>query len=249
MTDATLGNASAQLINLSIITSYQSFILAAFAIVACLICIWIVFIFGRNLQISANLRSALVQSVAKQEFEAPYRELLNRAISEPLDPNDPPPLEFGPVAQLWEPRVWIPYTEKLKEPIFFGPGDKEKDEDREKRLKALALCVDWEKRERSRFAELKRQLEREAKEKAEQSVPKSMDMSLLGSGFSFLLEFSAVIVIIFTLMTLGILEVLDGKDITTILASIAGYVLGKAGTMSKGDTKELKEQQVVEKSK
>jgi Na+/H+-dicarboxylate symporter len=55
-----------------------------------------------------------------------------------------------------------------------------------------------------------------------------MDISLLGGGWSFLLEFSTVIVIIFTLLILGIASVIQGKDIVTILASIAGYVLGKA---------------------
>lgn len=37
-----------------------------------------------------------------------------------------------------------------------------------------------------------------------------------------------VIVIIFTLLILGILGTLEGKEISTILAAIAGYVLGKA---------------------
>jgi hypothetical protein len=61
-----------------------------------------------------------------------------------------------------------------------------------------------------------------------------MDISLLGGGFSFLLEFSTVIVIIFTLLILGLIGSLGGNEISTILASIAGYVLGKAtSTQSK----------------
>jgi hypothetical protein len=221
--------------------TYQ-FYLALFAILACLICIWLVFIFGRRLQLSASTRSILVQSLAKQEFEALYRDLVAEATRGPLDPKDQPPSEFGPLAQLYDDN-FKSYKDRFSEPpISFSKDDKETDEERTTRLNTLEECEEWEKRERLRFAERKNNLEIQAKENAERNVPQSMDISLLGGGFSFLLEFSAVIVIIFTLMTLGILEVLDGKDITTILASIAGYVLGKAGSRS-----ESKEEKPIEK--
>jgi hypothetical protein len=35
-------------------------------------------------------------------------------------------------------------------------------------------------------------------------------------------------------MILGVLNILEGKDIATILAAIAGYVLGKASSASSG---------------
>ena len=73
----------------------------------------------------------------------------------------------------------------------------------------------------------------EAAKRAEKKIPSSIDISLLGGGWAFLLEFSTVIVIIFTLLILGILETLEGKDIATILAAIAGYVLGKATSAGK----------------
>jgi len=53
-------------------------------------------------------------------------------------------------------------------------------------------------------------------------------ISLLGGGFSFLLEFSTVIVIIFAVVILSIIGILKNQEIATILAAIAGYVLGKA---------------------
>jgi len=68
-------------------------------------------------------------------------------------------------------------------------------------------------------------------------VPSTIDISLLGGGWAFLLEFSTVIVIIFTLLILGILKALEGKDIATILAAIAGYVLGKASSGTKQQEK------------
>jgi hypothetical protein len=64
--------------------------------------------------------------------------------------------------------------------------------------------------------------------RAQKFVPQSLDISLLGGGWAFLLEFSTVIVIIFAIVILGILGVLAGEQISTILAAIAGYVLGKA---------------------
>ncbi len=72
------------------------------------------------------------------------------------------------------------------------------------------------------------QAEQQAMANAESRVPKTMDIALLGGGWAFLLEFSTVIVILFILLCLGILNAITGRDSITILASIAGYVLGKA---------------------
>ena len=43
----------------------------------------------------------------------------------------------------------------------------------------------------------------------------------------FYIEFGTVIVIIFTLLALGVLKIIGGQEVATILAAIAGYVLGK----------------------
>lgn len=232
MNNISLGN-----LEINNVYGLDQFTLAFCAIAACLMCIYVVFIFGRKLQLSASTRDTLVQSVFKQEFDIKIRELTEKAMGSPLDPKNTPPAEFGPVSQLWD-KDQKSYRYYLSEISY---GVEETSDQRKQRLDTLKACEDWERDERLRFAKLKDQAEVEAKKKAEDSVPKSMDISLLGGGFSFLLEFSAVIVIIFTLMTLGILKVLDGKDITTILASIAGYVLGKAGSISKGDGSESKE--------
>ena len=57
----------------------------------------------------------------------------------------------------------------------------------------------------------------------------STDMSVLaGEGPQFVLEFTALIVIIFSTVILGVLDILKEQQIATLLAAIAGYVLGKA---------------------
>jgi hypothetical protein len=103
-----------------------------------------------------------------------------------------------------------------------------KKEEEEKRI---APFRKWADEERARYFELRQKAEKDAQAKAEKMIPTSMDISLLGGGWSFLLEFSTVIVIIFVLLCLGLLGVITGKDVTTILASIAGYVLGKASSL------------------
>lgn len=64
----------------------------------------------------------------------------------------------------------------------------------------------------------------------------NVDFSALrGRGPEFVLEFTAVVVIIFAAVILGVLGVLDSNQIGTLLAAIAGYVLGK-GTARGGST-------------
>jgi hypothetical protein len=59
-----------------------------------------------------------------------------------------------------------------------------------------------------------------------EAIPPSLDMSALGRE-TFFLEFTTVIVIIISVIILALLGVLDGEQLAPILASIAGYVLGR----------------------
>jgi hypothetical protein len=114
----------------------------------------------------------------------------------------------------------------------------EKDErlqKEEKQRQFVAMAKKWEDEERVRYENRRQGCEKLAMERAEKRVPTSFDISLLGGGYAFLLEFSTVMVIIFTLLILGILKIMEGKDISTILAAIAGYVLGKATSGSKAN--------------
>ena len=63
------------------------------------------------------------------------------------------------------------------------------------------------------------------------SLALKVDFSALrGRGPEFVLEFTAIIVIIFAATILGIGGVLESNQIGTLLAAIAGYVLGKASS-------------------
>jgi hypothetical protein len=209
-------------------------ILTVFVLGTCLACIYMVFFFGRRLQTSVYIRDSLIEGAKQQELRILLRELHDRAMEGPLDPTNAPPETYGPTAQLWEPDKFR--SLKMTSSDWGIPGE-ESDEDklrREKREEEDRLRQEaarkWESEERARYETLRQQAEKEALERAEKKVPRSIDISLLGGGFAFLLEFSTVIVIIFTLLILGILHTLEGKEISTILAAIAGYVLGKASS-------------------
>jgi len=71
-----------------------------------------------------------------------------------------------------------------------------------------------------------------AKEQAQRAL--NVDYSALrGRGPEFVLEFTAIVVIIFAAVILGALNILKDQQIGTLLAAIAGYVLGKSATRSR----------------
>lgn len=68
---------------------------------------------------------------------------------------------------------------------------------------------------------------------AEEAATRAADVDISifrGRGPAFVLEFTAVVVIIFSAVILGILGVLNSNQIGTLLAAIAGYVLGRSTT-------------------
>jgi chromosome segregation ATPase len=66
-------------------------------------------------------------------------------------------------------------------------------------------------------------VEEEARDFANSFIPEREEY-----GPSFYIELATVVVIIFTVLSLAIFGVLGGQETSTILAAIAGYVLGKA---------------------
>lgn len=211
-------------------------VLIACALTVCIACIWIVFFFGRRLQSFAYLRDSLVTIARQEELKILLRELDDRAKAGPLDPTAPPPDEFGPPAQIWT-DGYVPYHVRLGDEN--APPDETPDQ-ANKRRQRLAACKQWETEERARYKKFRDAAELNAEQHAAKKIPQSMDISLLGGGWSFLLEFSTVIVIIFTLMVLGIGQIVSGKDISTILAAVAGYVLGKASAGAQRDAEKPK---------
>lgn len=191
-----------------------------------------VFFWGRQLQISAGLREPLIETISRQEYNHIINELNIRREKEPIDPKFPPPEGFGPPGQIWDKEKYQHYSLRIR------PHSGETDEEKTKRESKLGEFLKWEADEKQRYSEALDIAKETAKKLAESKVPESIDISLLGGGWSFLLEFSTVIVIIFTLLVIGVLGILEGRDITTILASIAGYVLGRAGSATKTGEKE-----------
>lgn len=211
-------------------------VLSIAVLITCVTCIYMVFFFGRRLQTTAYLRDSLIEGAKQQELKVLLRELQDRAMEGPLDPKFPPPEGYRSTRGLWEPSQ---YKSAEATPSDWYPKDETAEQKAERLRKEeqdrqiRAGIKKWEAEEKVRFDVLRQQAEARALKIAQQKIPSSIDISLLGGGWAFLLEFSTVIVIIFTLLILGILGTLEGKDISTILAAIAGYVLGKATSAAK----------------
>lgn len=74
---------------------------------------------------------------------------------------------------------------------------------------------------------------KQAKDLAKKAA--KVDLNVLrGRGPEFVLEFTAVVVLVFAVTILGLLLVLKSEPIATLLAAIAGYVLGRAATRRRG---------------
>jgi hypothetical protein len=73
-----------------------------------------------------------------------------------------------------------------------------------------------------------------------------MDVSAFGGGWIFVLEFTTIIFIVFAALTLGFVGVLEADQIGTILAAIAGYVLGKSTTIRGPGGEEIQREVQVE---
>jgi hypothetical protein len=70
----------------------------------------------------------------------------------------------------------------------------------------------------------------DARNYARELLPE-IDVSAFGGGWLFVLEFTTIIFIVFAALALGLVGVLGADQIGTILAAIAGYVLGKSTTI------------------
>lgn len=77
-----------------------------------------------------------------------------------------------------------------------------------------------------------------ARDYAQKLLP-GIDVSAFGGGWIFVLEFTTIIFIIFAALALGFVGVLGSEQIGTILAAIAGYVLGKSTSMKSPEGAEI----------
>ena len=225
-------------------------ILSGLALVTCLIIVIVLFNWVRKLQVEGALKNTIVRGISRMELDRLKRELDAKTWMGPLGPVEKPfPQEAIAVGLLHDLylKPWERGNQMVlsKEPVLqdYGENEREKCESDEMEWRnkktGVEKFLEWEKKENEIYHQRLQNLTKEADFRAKEIVPESMDTSVLGTGFSFLLEFSTVIVIIFAIIALGILGILEGREIATILAAIAGYVLGKAsGWPTKSETKE-----------
>jgi hypothetical protein len=96
---------------------------------------------------------------------------------------------------------------------------------------------DWEARVEDEGLARYRSDQQAARTKAAARADESMNVDLAvlrGRGAEFVLEFTTIVVLIFAAIALGILGILETQQIGTLLAAIAGYVLGRASTRTRG---------------
>jgi small-conductance mechanosensitive channel len=74
--------------------------------------------------------------------------------------------------------------------------------------------------------EIEDQIEKDAEDFANSILPSTVSFSEQFGPY-FFIEFGTVIIIIFTILGLALLGIIGGQESVTVLATIAGYVLGK----------------------
>jgi hypothetical protein len=102
----------------------------------------------------------------------------------------------------------------------------------------------WKQRVLQKADELYQMELAAAKEEAKKAASRAADVDIAvfrGRGPAFVLEFTAVVVIIFAAVILAILGKVEGQQVGTLLAAVAGYVLARATTSRTDSTKADKE--------
>jgi len=89
------------------------------------------------------------------------------------------------------------------------------------------------------FYERRGKITADERDRAEKLLP-TMDVSSFGGGWVFVLEFTTILFIVFAVLSLGLLGVLKSEPIATILAAIAGYVLGKSTSIRGAGGEEIR---------
>jgi hypothetical protein len=129
------------------------------------------------------------------------------------------------------PRLAPPSTPEEKE------RERQREEARQQREQLRRQYEDWEAKVEDEALARYRRDQREVSTKAAARADESMNVDLAvlrGRGAEFVLEFTTIVVLIFAAMALGILGILETQQIGTLLAAIAGYVLGRASTRTRG---------------
>jgi hypothetical protein len=189
----------------------------------------------------AQLYSAALSSVERRRLASPVEEewekgrYHERTIQDNqwLDKNRPPepPSEISQENRIRRARQSLLETGRIG---TSPPGLGSASEDIEPQIRLYLVTLgDWQRdtlhsEARRRYKDDLHKKELEADRMATQALG-SIDLATLrGQGPHFVLQFTAVVVIIFATAALAILGKLESQQAGTILAAIAGYVLGQA---------------------
>lgn len=181
-------------------------------------------------------------AILYDKYSGPYNEYVAEVLQDNdwLQKNPPPPMGHLKI-NLYDlafprPEEYNPYDTSLGAYPLWDPGDTIGAVIRAER----AALDDWMRQKVYKEAYERYLKERkEAREEAERraDLATKIDLGVFrGRGSEFVLEFTTVVVIIFAVIMLGTLGVLETEQIGTILAAIAGYVLGRASTRSRAGT-------------
>jgi hypothetical protein len=80
------------------------------------------------------------------------------------------------------------------------------------------------------FQQVRKTIKKDEEEHASKILSR-LDTSTFSGSWIYLLEFTTIVFIVYAVLSLGVLGVLDSQPIATILAAVAGYVLGKSTTL------------------
>ena len=111
--------------------------------------------------------------------------------------------------------------------------------------------LEWDQRLDKKEADLYSQALDQVLSDAKMASDRAADVDISifrGRGPTFVLEFTAIVVIIFSALILGVLEKLGSDQIGTLLAAIAGYVLGRSKDQSGEGNRTLKQEKAEEET-
>lgn len=192
-----------------------------------------------------KLHRAALSGVERRRLASPVEEEWERGRYQEktihdiqwLDKNKPPepPTEVSQESRIRQSRRALFDTGRIGSLTGIGFDAHLSDDDERQIRKYLGQLGDWirdtlEAEARRRYKEDLQAKEKEADEMANLAMG-SIDLATLrGQGPHFVLQFTAVVVIIFATVALAILGKLESQQAGTILAAIAGYVLGQAAS-------------------
>lgn len=180
----------------------QDVTLIIFIIIACIICLLLLFGYAGRVR-SYGLHQSTLINIVKQYRKSQLYPKIELATQKVDDEN----IKLDELRRKLESQTDATKKEPLKASI------------QNSETKLEMLTKDYQ----NTIAEV----DNESNKYANELIPMHITLSEQ-LGPHFYIEFGTVIVIIFTLLCLAVTGIIEGREAVTVLATIAGYVLGKA---------------------